>query len=188
MEPKCKALIVNVFGGPGGGKTTLGAMLFTELKMRGADVEMDMELARQMILMEHLSALDCQPYLFGVALYKLVQTAKNTDVVIMDSPLLLNPIYDQQESPALRALAVEWHERFRNLNVFVQRSRNSAHSMAGRVHDYHESLLLDERIRLFLEELGLPYITCAGGSPGIEQLADTIISDVERHREQTSLL
>ncbi|MDP9349353.1 MAG: ATP-binding protein, partial [Gemmatimonadota bacterium] len=179
MAPVTNALIVNFFGGPGGGKTTAGALLFTELKLRGMDIEMDMELARQMILMEHLSALECQPYLFGVALYKLRQTARNTEVVIMDSPLLLNPIYDKFQSPALRALSIEEHNRFRNFNVFVNRPRNASHSMAGRVHNLQESLLLDERIKAFLREIGEPFIEISGEIEDIRSTADRVVEDVQ---------
>jgi predicted ATPase len=187
MTKNGSALIVNFFGGPGGGKTTAGARLFTELKIRGIDTEMDMELARQMILMEHTSALECQPYLFGVALYKLRQTARNTDVVIMDSPLLLNPIYDRNASQALRALAIEEHNRFRNLNIFVERRANAPHSMAGRVHDLRESILLDQRIRDLLDELGESYVTIEADAAGVERIAQIAAADVARHREQTLL-
>lgn len=181
-EIKRGALIVNFFGGPGGGKTTAGARLFVELKMRGIDAEMDMELARQMILMEHVSAIECQPYLFGVALYKLQQTCKNTEVVVMDSPLLLNPIYDKVQSPALRSLSIEWHNRFRNLNVFIERPSNAIHSMAGRIHDLHESVFLDQLIRDFLESESIPYLPVAADADSISQVADEVQRRVEAYR------
>jgi hypothetical protein len=182
------ALVVNFFGGPGGGKTTAATQLFVALKLRNADAELHYELARQFITQGQLSALDVQPYLFGLALYKLIQTAKNTDIVIMDSPLLLNPIYDKWQSSAFRMLTLEEHRKFRNLNVWVNRPAVTGHSMTGRVHDYAESLLLDQRIREFLKDEDIPHIELTPTPENVALLADRVIADVEAHRSQLLLL
>lgn len=176
------ALIVNFFGGPASGKTTAAARLFVALKLRNADAEMHDEQARQCIQQGQLSALDVQPYLFGMQLYKLRTSTKNSDIVIMDSPLLLNPIYDKAQSPALRALVLEEHNKFWNLNVVVERPVNAPHSMVGRVHDRIESLLLDQRILQFLDEERVPYLRIGRDGIEIEQLADKVVEMVAELR------
>ena len=182
------ALVVNFFGGPGVGKTTAAAMLFVELKLRSADAELYDEQARQCILTGQVSALEIQPYLFGLQLYRLRTTARHTDIVVMDSPLLLNPIYDKNQSTPLRDLVLEEFYRFRNLNVVMERPRSGVHSMAGRVHDAAESRVLDERIRRFLDDSRIPYRTMAGTREDIAHLADDVVADVEAHRVQLPLL
>ena len=175
------ALIVNFYGGPASGKTTAAARLFVALKERGTDAEMHDEQARQCIQQGQLGALDVQPYLFGLQLYKLRTTVGRTDVVIMDSPILLNPVYDKAQSPALRALVLEEYHRFRNLNVVIDRSSTAPHSMVGRVHDRHESTMLDERIVHFLEEQGVPFERMPQGSPA-DDLADRVVAMISRAR------
>lgn len=185
------ALVVNFFGGPGSGKTTAAARLFTRLKMRGLDVELIDEVARTCIQTGQLGALEVQPYLFGMGLYRLRTTARNTDVVIMDSPLLLNPIYDAHQSAALRALCLEEHNRFANLNVRLTRlaarsplvADAETHSMAGRVHDAAESRDLDAAIGRFLAELAVPLVPCDGSAAHLDHLADVVAGAVPRIRQ-----
>lgn len=163
-------------------------MLFVELKLRSADAELYDEQARQCILTGQVSALEIQPYLFGLQLYRLRTTARNTDIVVMDSPLLLNPIYDKNQSIALRELVLEEFYRFRNLNVVIERPRSGVHSMAGRVHDAAESRVLDERIRQYLDDTRIPYRTVAGTREEIVRLADDVVANVESHRVQLPLI
>ena len=179
------ALVVNFFGGPGTGKTTAAARLFVELKLRNVDCEMHDEQARQCIQQGQIGALDVQPYLFGLQLYKLRTTAKNTDVVIMDSPLMLNPIYDKAKSSALRALVLEEHRRFRNLNLFCARPTNAPHSMVGRVHDLQESIVLDERIKALLQAEGESFREIGEAEDHIRSAADEVERLITEHRRAT---
>jgi hypothetical protein len=182
VTTRAPALVVNFFGGPASGKTTAAARLFVALKLRNADAEMHDEQARQCIQQGQISALEVQPYLFGLQLYKLRTSVKTTDIVIMDSPLLLNPIYDRAESPALRALVLEEHHKFWNLNVAVERPANAPHSMIGRVHDRHESVLLDEKILRFLDVERIPYSVIPRDAEAIERLADEVVAMVTSAR------
>lgn len=168
------ALVVNVFGGPGVGKTTTAARIFTALKMRAIDSELIDEVARTCIQTGQLGALEIQPYLFGQSLYRLKTTARNTDVVIMDAPLLLNPIYDKRQSPGLRALCWEEHQLFPNLNIVLDRPNHVKHSMVGRIHDLDQSENLHNDIVRFLDEIKLPYVRMRADDGGVEQIADWV--------------
>lgn len=44
-----KTLVVNLFGGPGTGKSTLSANIFARLKMDGVDVEMAPEYVKEVV-------------------------------------------------------------------------------------------------------------------------------------------
>jgi RecA/RadA recombinase len=170
-----RALIVNFFGGPGSGKTTAAARAFVELKLRSIEAENLDEVATQMIRLGQLQALTVQPFLFGQALYRLMVTARSTDVCLMDSPLLLNPIYDGDQSQHLEALVWEYHRRFRNLNFFVQRGTDVRdHRMDGRVHNLQESIRLDARIRAYLDDNLVPYTLLSHRQEDIIMAADMV--------------
>jgi adenylylsulfate kinase-like enzyme len=44
-----KLHVINLFGGPGTGKSTLAAALFTDLKMKGINAELVTEFAKDLV-------------------------------------------------------------------------------------------------------------------------------------------
>jgi len=60
-----ETLIVNLFGGPGTGKSTLCADLFAKLKWRHTNCEMALEFAKDKVWEESFKVLDNQIYIFG---------------------------------------------------------------------------------------------------------------------------
>jgi len=58
-------LIVNLFGGPSSGKTTMAAGLFCLLKMHGIDCELVTEFAKDLVWEERFKTLKNQQYIFG---------------------------------------------------------------------------------------------------------------------------
>lgn len=57
--------VINLFGGPGAGKSTLAALLFHHLKIRGLSCEMALEYAKDKVWEESYSTLHNQIYVFG---------------------------------------------------------------------------------------------------------------------------
>lgn len=155
----------------------MAARLFVALKLRGVDVELQEEHARRAILQDQMSALLCQPYLFGQQLFELQRRAAQTDVVLMDSPLLLNPVYDRNRSPALEALVLESVAEFRELNLVLERPTHTYHSLSGRIHTRAESIELDGRIQQVLDRHAVAYERVAFDSPdAVESLVERIQS------------
>ena len=58
-------IIVNLFGAPGAGKSTLAAYIFSKLKMRDINVELITEFAKDKTWEKNFSALKNQAYMFG---------------------------------------------------------------------------------------------------------------------------
>ena len=61
METK----IINLFGGPGCGKSTTASGIFYELKKRGYECELSPEFAKDKVWEDSLRTLDDQIYIFG---------------------------------------------------------------------------------------------------------------------------
>jgi hypothetical protein len=151
-------IVVNVFGGPNSGKTTLAAELFTRLKKRHIDVELVPEFAKDLILEGNLDALEHQWYVTGNQAYRVANAYKKVEVVLVDSPILLGPIYDSDASLALLQLSLEHHHKFNNINLFVPRNPNYPHTMNGRVHSVTQSVAIDNKILNLLDTWGIPYV------------------------------
>ena len=92
-------ILINLFGGPGVGKSTGAAYVFSQLKMRGINCELVGEFAKDKVWEENWVALKNQAYIFGKQYYKIARCADQVDVVVTDSPVLLSLIYN--DNPVL---------------------------------------------------------------------------------------
>jgi nicotinamide riboside kinase len=146
-------LIVNLFCGPHGGKTTLAKKLAGELGTRGIICDCPEEYARELILSNRMDDLSCQPYVFGEQLRRIERAFGKVQVIVTDSPLLLSVFYTGTKYGAgLRSFAHTMFTQYsgNNLNLFIQRSAQMGYSKVGRVHDLKEAILLDNEIYRYL--------------------------------------
>ena len=88
-----RAIVINLFGGPCCGKSTVSAGLYYELKCMGVECELTGEYAKDKTWDDHQSVLKNQPYVFGKQLHRIWSLKdlywKNTISIII-SILYLN--------------------------------------------------------------------------------------------------
>lgn len=142
------SIVVNLFAGPGTGKSTTAAEVFQFLKWRDVNCEMALEYAKDKVWEESLGVLACQPYVFGKQLFRLSRLQGKVDVIVTDSPLLLSCIYGKKEPSAFHELVTSKHHGFDNMNFFLKRTK--PYNPKGRLQDYTEAQALDEEIRSLL--------------------------------------
>ena len=109
-------IIINLFAGPGSGKSTTCAGVFSKLKLAGVNCEMALEYAKDKVWENSLDVLDDQIYVFGKQLHRIKCLKDKVDVIITDSPILLSIIYNKEESNYFDDLIVEQFHKFNNLN------------------------------------------------------------------------
>ena len=97
-------IIINLFAGPGSGKSTTCAGLFSKLKLAGINCEMVLEYAKELVWENNLETLDDQIYIFAEQLHRINRLKNKVDVIITDSPLLLSIIYGKSNSYYFRKL------------------------------------------------------------------------------------
>lgn len=77
---------INLFGGPGTGKSTAAASLFAEMKKKGMDVELVTEVAKDFVWEERQKTLEIQPYITVKQYRNLFRLKGKVDYVITDAP------------------------------------------------------------------------------------------------------
>jgi tRNA uridine 5-carbamoylmethylation protein Kti12 len=86
-------LVVNLFGGPGCGKSTTSAGLFHDMKKKSLNVELVTEYAKELVWSDSISAMSDQLYLLANQNRRLDRLVGKVDYVITDAPLLLSAYY-----------------------------------------------------------------------------------------------
>jgi hypothetical protein len=165
-------LVINLFAGPGAGKSTTAAGVFAELKTRGYSAELVTEFAKECAWEGRSGPLRCQPYVFGEQLWRLERLRdRGVDVVVSDSPILLSAIYAPDDTPAaFHDVVFHYHERMQALDVFLRRVK--AYDPRGRFQDLREAQALDERILRTLDLSPRPFLTLPGNRGAVAPIVD----------------
>lgn len=155
--------VINLFAGPGAGKSTTAAGLFFLMKTRGHKVELVTEHAKELTYEKNWHKLGHQLSITGEQYYRQARLKGQVDWIITDSPLLLGAIYGSKhwEREAAKAAFNE----FENLNFVIHRTTD--YQRYGRYHDLVEAEAIDRTTEHLLETLGLESRSIVGdiGAP-----------------------
>ena len=149
------ALVINLFAGPGVGKSTTAARVFAELKLHGVNCEMALEFAKDKVWEESFRTMDDQIYIFGKQFHRIWRLKDKVDVIICDSPLPISIVYDKENSQAFHQLIMEQFDKFDNYNFLLE--RGSDYQTEGRVQTEEEAREVDKVVKRVLDENRIDY-------------------------------
>lgn len=172
-----KRRVINLYGGPGTGKSTVAAALFAELKWCGVNVEMAREFAKDLVWADRYHHMRIPAFILGEQSYRLATIANSVDVTVTDSPILLTRVYDKHG--AQPALAKEIYDRYDNFDVLLTRVKR--YDQKGRLQTEEEAIEKDREIVNMLREVGVPHVRVV---PADRDAAGTIISHLPQHWPQ----
>lgn len=150
--------VINIFGGPGVGKSTLSAELFVDLKKSNLSIEYATEYAKDMIYEYRDNILNDQIYIFAKQNRKLKRLENHVDTVITDSPILLSAMYEDKGIvyyDYFVNLVLSVFNTYDNTNFFLE--RNVPYKSEGRYQSYEEALKIDNHIKNTLDEFCVKY-------------------------------
>lgn len=157
MKPR-----INLFGGPGVGKSTFAAKLFAHLKKQGTNVELVQEVVKQWVYEgRQIQPWDCVP-IFGQqfeAEQRLLQNGVKH--IITDSPLFLQCIYAKlihgcPAYPELTNITERFNRKWPAINFFICRP-DASYGTHGRYETEEKARVMDARIESMLEEHSIEY-------------------------------
>ena len=82
-------VIVNLFGGPGVGKSTAAFYLMAKLKMAGVDCEYTPEFAKDKVWEGNLDVFNCQLFVTCRYYWSIRNLQNKVEVIITASPIVL---------------------------------------------------------------------------------------------------
>jgi hypothetical protein len=172
-------LVVNLFAGPGAGKSTTAAAAFAQLKCAGINAELVTEYAKDLVWSESGRTLACQPRVFAEQAWRIDRLRGKVDVVITDSPLLLSLVYGW-DMPACWRDYVRWEVAKDNtLNFFLTRAK--PYVAVGRLQTELDAKLLDTDILAELATERVPYRAIPGNQSAATIVFSAVMSELEDH-------
>lgn len=138
--------VINLFGGPGTGKSTVAADLFAKMKWMNKNVELIGEYAKDATWEKRHQLFDDQLYILAKQNRKLERLKNQVEYVITDSPLLLNIAYiDPNYFPLTYPKFVRnLYDSYNNLNIFLLREK--PYHAIGRRQTEEEARAIDARV------------------------------------------
>jgi hypothetical protein len=173
-----KLIVINLFSGPGAGKTTFRSEIFAYLKWCNINCEEIPEYAKKLTWQENFKQLKNQLYVFSKQHNSIYMVEDSVDVVVTDSPLLLSIIYDENKDDILKSLIIKTHKQYDNINIFIKRQK--PYHKVGRTQSEKEARDIDEQIRSLLEELNEPYEIVNGTYDDVFIYAKELVSKLKK--------
>lgn len=115
--------VINLFAGPGAGKSTTKAGLFFEMKHRGFKVEVVEEFAKELTYDGDFGTMENEMYMLAEQDRRQRRLLSKVDYIITDSPLLKSAFYVRgvYDSPAYVQHIHTLFDSYNNYNVWVNR-------------------------------------------------------------------
>lgn len=168
------SLVVNFAAGPGAGKTTLCAGVFTELKWLGINCEIAPEYAKGIVWEGSLHKLKNQNYIFGKQHQAVFRLCGKVDVVLTDSPIFLSSVYDKRQDPLFKQYILQEFNRFNNLNFYVRREKK--YLAKGRTQTETEAREVDDIVYDMLVSSDVKFEEVRGDRSSVPVIADKIVA------------
>jgi hypothetical protein len=176
-------LVVNIFAGPGAGKSTVAAEVFASLKKMHYDVELVTEYAKDLTWEERHEILKGdQVYIFAKQHRRLLRLRNKVTIAICEHPLILPLIYYNANNELIdkniyKNLIFDAFNKYPNKNFFLERDETLQYQNNGRNQGQDEAIFLDDVIRTMLGNNEIPYFNVE-----LSKAVKTIIAKVIENR------
>ena len=146
-----KLKVVNMWAGPGAGKSTASAGLFNLMKSMGHRVELVTEYAKDLTYEQNFGSLKNQFLIAAMQDQRLRRLEGNVEWAITDSPLPLGIHYCTREYEEWVPEAIEAaYDRYDNFDFLVRRCKR--YQTYGRTQTEHEALAIDVSIKAIFDD------------------------------------
>ena len=173
--------VVNMYAGPGAGKTTTAVGIFTILKLHNIESEYVPEFAKDLVWEERAKTFRNQFYLYGKQQHRLWRCSDAVELIVTDAPLLHNNIYgiiyNREGSDKFYDYIFDEIAQYNNINFFIE--RHKPYMEYGRNEDEKQAKFIDGFIKDYLTKHGQDFTVIPGTNEGINQAVDILFERLD---------
>lgn len=183
-----RTVIINLFGGPGSGKSTISSGLFYTFKSKGLTCDNPYEFPKQVAWEDNNSQITDQLYILANQHRGIVRSYGKVNYIILDSPILLSLAYKNGytgEYPAkfyndsFDSMVLELFNSYDNVNIFLERPEKEF-QQEGRFQSEGESEKYDKIIKQILDDNEIPYHTVKVGDKTLNKIIEIIREEIKK--------
>lgn len=177
--------VINIFGGPGAGKSTTAAGVFQEMKKQRYEVELVTEYAKDMTWEGRANVLSDQLYILAKQNRRLHRLRGQVEWVVSDSPVILGMVYrPQQYFSHFDSFALEVFNSYDNLNIMI--GRDFEYNPVGRNQTATEAEEVDAALMDCLTRNNVPFHRITN-DPNVDRV-EQILALAWAHANEPSLI
>ena len=152
--------VINIFAGPGSGKSTTAVTLFSKLKKLNKKVEYVSEFAKDLTYEKSFKTLDDYLYIFAQQHHMLYRLKDEVDYAICDGSFLLGYVFYNQKSiydkKLFKKMLLDVFKSYDNINYFLER-KDIVYQNYGRNESLKDAIKLDAKILRMLQVEDIKY-------------------------------
>ena len=161
-----KTTIINLYGGPGSGKSTSAAYLYYLLKAGGENVELVREYVKDWAWEKRTISTYDQIYFLGKQVRRESMLYGKVKWIVTDSPVMMNLYYAQKYCPrdlaeGVRSATLSFYRQAaddHHKHLHIMLTRNKPYVSEGRYQLEAEAKEIDTGVKRLLEDLKLTHI------------------------------
>lgn len=169
-------IVINIFGGPGAGKSTNAAGLFSLMKRNYFNCELVQEYAKDLTYDRNWEALKQQNHVLDEQDRRLRRLVGQVDFAITDGALLNSIIYRDKDyhlqPDHFKETVLAYHKKYNNINFYLQRTKK--YVPIGRSQTEGEALELDDKVFAMLIEHEEEFTPIIGNNSAPQAMMDHI--------------
>lgn len=168
-------LNINLFGGPGTGKSTIAAELFSKMKINNYKVELLQEYAKDLTYGKDSVKLSDPLHVLGEQHHRLFRLQGKVDYVIHDSPFIMGLAYLDTEGiipvNTFKTFTLELFNKYDSINILLVRNTDKHHYQEyGRSQSLEEAKDIDKYIKQLLVNNSIPFIAIEMGDSTVKDI------------------
>jgi broad-specificity NMP kinase len=184
-----KTYVINIIGAPGVGKTTISALLFARLKLRGYICEYVQEYAKKLVWMKDYDSLNNQYHVTKKQYELLQQIAGHVNFIVTDGPLIHGIYYNKYNKDNISNIdktekyILDSFNKFNNINIVLDRVNrlNRKYETEGRIQTEDEAKDIDIILKHLLKINSIKYVNYPAEESSLNDIIEFIVKFVDKN-------
>ena len=171
--------LVNLFGGPGIGKSSIACGITYKLKKQHISCNNPYEFPKKLAWDQNIKCIQDKLYVFANQHRGIAECYGKVEYIVIDSPILFSTIYHRYYTKGYPAefygqpfhdFIIDLHKKYDCIDILLDRTNQGTHNEKERYQDLEESIAIDNLCKEVLDEVGNPYHTIKVGPKTVKNI------------------